>query len=249
VQLTPPHPHPHPPPPPAATAIPWERRRELGIVRAFRDTLVLSIREPTRFYGLIPTEGSIWPALAYGLVFDLIVAAFGFAYSQTLGATEFASSITPMLPQLREVLPEGPELMAKVMTGSAIGSFLMTPISYLFNLTVTTLMAWVGLRLARGLSTSFGRLQRLFAYASWIQIFGLLAITGDVILSTLSFLLVLGFGSYYWLVIVRESQRVDTKRAALASLYGCLVAFAFACFLGVPVVIGLGWLLVSKLGL
>jgi hypothetical protein len=226
-------------------AIPWERRRELGLLRAFRDTVVFSVREPRRFYGLVPEERSPWSALAYGLVFDLVVSLLGFAYTKAVGSAELERSIAPLMPQLREVLPKAPEMITALTSASAIGSLLVTPLSYLFNLFTTTLVTWIGLRLARGLHTSFGRLLRMFAYASWIQLFGLLTLTGDIFLSALSFALVLGFGSYYWLVIVRESQRIDTGRAVMASLYGCLVSLAFGCILGVPLVIGAVWLLWS----
>ena len=238
-----------PPPPRQASdeAIPWERRRELGRLRAFRDTFLLSVREPTRFYALVPAEPSIWGALAYGLTFDVVVALIAFAYHQLVGAADFEASVGPLYPQLRQVLPDAPELITRLMSAAALGSLLMTPITFVFNLCLTTAMTWIGLRLARGLRTSFGRILRMFAYASWIQIFGLLAVPGDVFLSALSFLLVLGFGSYYWLVIVRGSQGIDTRRAMLSSLYGCLIAFAFACLLGLPLLVGLGWLLVSAL--
>jgi hypothetical protein len=237
------------PPPPLADddAIPWERRRELGRLRAFRETFLLSIREPTRFYSLVPAEASIWGALAYALAFDLVVALIELAYHQLVGAADFEASVGPLYPQLRQVLPNAPELLGKVMSASAIGSLLLAPISFLVNLCATTAMTWIGLRLARGLRTSFGRLLRMFAYASWIQLFGLLSVTGDIFLSALSFVLVLGFGSYYWLVVVRGSQGIGARQAMLSSLYGCLVAFAFACLLGIPLLVGVGWLLVSAL--
>jgi len=225
--------------------IPWEHRRELGLWRAFRDTVVLSVREPRRFYGVVPEERSVWSALAYGLVFDLVVSLLGFAYTKVFGGAELERSIAPMMPQLRELVPKAPELIATLLSASAIGSLVVTPLSYFFNLLTTTIMTWIGLRLARGLHTSFGRLLRMFAYASWIQVFGLLALTGDIFLSSISFVLVVGFGSYYWLVIVRESQRIDTGRAMTASLYGCLVTLAFGCVLGVPLVLGAAWLLWS----
>jgi hypothetical protein len=235
-----------PPPQTAALdAIPWERRREVGLWRAFRDTAVLSVREPRRFYGLVPEERSIWPALAYGLVFDVVVSLLAFAYTKAVGSAELEQAIAPMMPQVREIVPKAPEMIATLQSASAIGSLLVTPLSYVFNLFTTTLMTWIGLRLARGLHTSFGRLLRMFAYASWIQVFGVLAVTGDIFLSALSFALVLGFGTYYWLVIVRESQRIDTGRAMMASLYGCLVVAAFGCILGIPLLFGAGWLLWS----
>jgi hypothetical protein len=57
-------------------------------------------------------------------------------------------------------------------------------------------ITWVGLRLARGLRTSFGHIVRLLAYAGWLRLFGLLGMAGDLLLSSLGGLLSLAVGSY-----------------------------------------------------
>ncbi len=228
-------------------SIPWERRRELGVARAFRDTLVLSIREPKRFYGLLPSEASTWPALVYGFTFEAVVAGTTFLHHQLVGAEELDRSLAPLYPQLRQVVPNAPEMIRTLMSASAIGSLCTAPFTYLFKLYVTAFLTWIGLRLARCLHTPFRRIVQLFAYASWIQLIGLLGVTGDLMLSLLSFVALLALGSYYWLVIVRESQRIDTRRAVVASLYGCLVALVVGCVCGVPPMIALAYVLVSIL--
>ena len=220
-------------------SIPWERRRELGVVRAFRETLVCSIREPKRFYGLAPTEDSVWPALAYGFTFELIVAVANFLQHQLFGAAELEDALSPFYPQLEHVVPHAPEMIRTLASVSAIGSLVTAPIAYLFNLYATAFLTWIGLRFAGCLHTPFRRIVQLFAYAGWIQILGLAGVTGDLVMSFLSFVAILGLGSYYWLVVVRESQGIDTGRAVVASLYGLLVACVLGCVFGVPPVVAL----------
>ncbi len=228
-------------------SIPWERRRELGVVRAFRETLVFSIREPTRFYGLVPTEDSVWPALAYGFAFELIIAVASFLHHQLFGAAELEQALSPIYPQLEQVVPHAPEMIRTLTSVSAIGSLVITPITYLFNLYATAFLTWIGLRFARCLHTPFRRIVQLFAYAGWIQILGLADVTGDLMMSFLSFVAILGLGSYYWLVVVRESQGIDTGRAVVVSLYGFLVACVLGCVVGVPPVVGLVYVAASAL--
>lgn len=224
---------------PDAERIPWEERGALGLGRAFVRTLVLSVREPKRFFAIVPRDGSPWPALVFGFLFEIPVALLTFAYQKAIGEPELRETLAGVTPALRGLMPRAPELVERVLGTSALVSLLFSPFTYLFELVVTTAMTWVGLRLTRNLRTSFGSLLRLFAYASSVRIFGLLGVTGDVFLSGLSFLLTLGVGSYFWLVIVRGSQQIDTRRAIYVSLCGGLVAMAFGCVIGVPLIVGL----------
>lgn len=219
--------------------IPWEERSTLGHLRGFSRTLTLSVREPTRFYSLAPRDTSPLAALAYGLAFDLPVALLGFAYQKAIGEAAFRDSLAGVKPALEAAVPRAPELIEKALGASALVSLVLAPVSYVFEVVVTASVTWIGLRLTGNLRTSFGTLVRLFAYASWIRLIGLLGVTGDLFLSAPSSLLMFGLGSYYWLVIVRQSQQIDTRRAIYASLAGGLVALAFACVVGVPAVVAL----------
>jgi hypothetical protein len=216
---------------------PWEARRDLGLGRAFVRTLVLSVREPARFYALVPRDASPLPALVYAAAFDVPVALLTFAYQKAVGEAEFRTTLAGITPALREVMPRAPELIERALGGSALATLLLTPVSSLLELLATATLTWIGLRLTRALRTSFGTLLRLFAYASWIHLFGLLGVTGDVLLSGLSFVLTFGLASYTWLVIVRQSQHTDTRRAVYVSLVGGLVAMAFACVVVLPLLV------------
>lgn len=48
--------------------IPWERRTELGIWRAFWDTVRLSSRSPTRFFRTPPTREGVFGAVAHAVI-------------------------------------------------------------------------------------------------------------------------------------------------------------------------------------
>jgi hypothetical protein len=211
--------------------------------------LVLSVREPNRFYALVPRDASPWPAIAYGLVFEMLVSCASFAYESTVGTAELGSALATIRPQLDAALPGAAALLERLHEDSSLASLLFAPVSYLLELVVTAGVTWVGLRLVRSLRTSFGALVRIFAYASWVRVFGLIGVPDDVLLTCLSSLLAFGFGAYYWVVAVKRSQGIDTQRAVYASLAGGAVAAAVGLVILVPpVVLAVMWT-VSKLDL
>ena len=234
---------------PPILPIPWEDRHGPGLVRAFGRTLVIAARHPAQFYGRCRRAASPLAAIAFGLVFELLVVSLGFVHEKLVGQAELQATLDSYGPALRKAIPQGAELIEGALRGSALASFLCTPVSYVFELLTTTAMTWIGLRLIRKLRTSFAVLLRAFAYASWVRIFGLLGVTGDVFLGALAFLLTLGFGSWAWLAAVKQTQEIDTKSAVYASLLGGLVAFGISCVLVVPPLIVLGVWAVSNVQL
>ena len=97
----------------APERIPWEARGELGLARAFARTFALSVRRPNHFYALLPRDASPWPAIAYGLVFEMIVTLASFAYDRTLGAEELGGALATIEPQLEAVYPGATALLEK----------------------------------------------------------------------------------------------------------------------------------------
>jgi hypothetical protein len=230
----------------APERIPWEARGELGLARAFARTLALSVRQPNRFYALAPRDASPWPAIAYGLVFEMFVALASFAYDQTLGAEEVGGALATITPQLEAVRPGTAALLEQLHSASSVASLFFAPVSYLLELTVTAGVTWIGLRLIGALRTSFGALVRLFAYASWIGLFGLLGVSNDLGLTALGALASFGFGAYTWLVVVKCSQGIDTQRAVHASLAGGLVAIMVGAIVVVPPALALFFWALAK---
>jgi hypothetical protein len=220
--------------------IPWEDRRDLGLARAFGRTLVLAARYPSYLYPRCRQPASPLAAIVFGLSFELLVASLEFLHEKIVGQEELQATLERYGPELRQVLPGGADLVETVLRGSALASFLFTPVSYLIELLATTAVTWIGLRLIRKLRTPFTVLLRAFAYASWVRIFGLLGATGDIILGAIGFLLSFGFGSWAWLAAVKETQQIDTTSAVYASLAGGFVAFALACIVGLPIIVLLG---------
>ncbi len=197
-------------------------------------TLALSVRRPNDFYALAPRDASPWPAIAYGLVFEMVVTLASFAYDRTLGADELGGALATLKPQLEAVRPGAAALLEQLDAATSALSVVFAPVSYLFELAVTAGVTWIGLRLVGSLRTSFGALVRLFAYASWIRLFGLLGVSSDLVLMSLGSLVSFGFGAYTWVVVVKRSQGIDTQRAVYASLAGGLVAVVAGAILFVP---------------
>src|SRR5699024_3127349 len=100
--------------------IPWEERGELGRGRAFVRTLVLSVREPNRFYALPTRDSSLLPALVYGFAFEVPVALLTFAYQKTVAEAELRTTLAGVAPALRDVMPRAPELAERVLGLSAL---------------------------------------------------------------------------------------------------------------------------------
>lgn len=230
-------------------AIPWEERRTIGLWRAFLRTLILTVREPNRFYALPPRVESPLPALLYGFLFEVPVALSTFVYQKAIGEAAFRSTTAGMAPALRELLPQAPELMDQAIFMSAFVSLFLAPVTYVIEVLFTALVTWVGLRITRNRRTSFNVLVQMLSYASWFRLFGLFGITGDVFLSALSFLLIFGFGGYTWLVMLRQTEQIDTLKAVYVSLAGGLVALALGCVVGIPLVVILAMWAISSVQL
>jgi len=227
------------PAPSTTERIPWEARAELGLARAFARTLALSVRRPNRFYALAPCDASPWPAIAYGLVFEMVVTLASFAYDQTFGAEELGDALGAVSSQLEAVRPGAAALLERLHDGSSIASLVFAPASYLLELAVTAGVTWIGLRLTGDLRTSFGVLVRLFAYASWVRLFGLLGVSSDLFLAGLGSLASFGFAAYTWLVVVKRSQGATTERAVYASLAGGVVAVVVGAIVIAPFALAL----------
>jgi hypothetical protein len=209
----------------------------------------MSVQQPSRFYALPPREASPWPAIAYGLTFELAVALASFAYDRTLGADELGGLLGSLGPRLDEMRPGTSALLLQLHDASSFGSLLFAPVGYLIELLLTTGVTWLGLRLTKDLHTSFGVLLRFFAYASWVQLFGLIGITGDIALSSFGWLAGFGVGAWTWIIVVQQSQRIPASRAVLSSLVGGFIALCAGAVVLVPVVVALAIWALAKVQL
>lgn len=211
-----------------------------AVLRWFWDTLVFSVREPTRFYATVPQTTSTWGALLYGLVFEVIVALAELFYA--LGAGDDATK------QALAGLPVPAQLFEALRWGKWLG-LAFAPMSYLLEVYSLAALTWVGLWLTKNLRTSFTLLVRVFALASWVRLLSLLGITGEVILSSLAGLAAFVLTSWYWLIAVRETQQITTGKAVLVSLVGTAVALGVGCFVGVPLMMLLALFGLSQIDL
>ena len=215
--------------------IPWEDRSTLGVKRAFIDTLVMSAREPAKFFGLLPRDQSVWPALFYGFIFAFVAEVPTFIYSYFYGQEDLQETLSTIKDKFSgDIPPRMFAIFGTLIKGSAVMQLLTSPIAYLWDLHVITFLTWLGLRVTGTLKTSYARLLKLFAYASWLQVLGLLTFSGDMIAGIFVFFVTLCLGSYYWLVIVKESQHISTNQAVAVSLMGSLLLVVAMCILCVP---------------
>jgi hypothetical protein len=79
-----------PAPPPAQTVVPrsglaWDRRKELGLVKAFIETLQMTLARPTEAFTAMKREGGFGDPLLYAVIGGTIGVAVGLLYQLGLG--------------------------------------------------------------------------------------------------------------------------------------------------------------------
>lgn len=231
--------------------------RAIGLHRAFARTIVASVRAPNAFYAAVAqSTSSLVLPVAYSVVFDLVVATLTLLYQKALGEDELRATLIPFLPQLGSVIHDAPETLDRFVRIASFGSFAIAPLSGLLELLTTTTVTWIGVRLTLGRATnaaprgpSFTVLLRVFAYASWVRLFGVIGVTGDLVLSSLSALVTIVVASLTWFIAVRASQGLDNRQTILASLWAGVAALALGCFVGLPMIVGLVLWIASKVEL
>jgi hypothetical protein len=78
------------------SGLPWERRHELGLVKAFFDTVIMFLSKPAEAFGMMKTEGGLMDPLFFALIggcagmlvaflFQLVFQSMGFLASRDSG--------------------------------------------------------------------------------------------------------------------------------------------------------------------
>lgn len=91
-----------------ASLIPWLRRRELGVVRAFVQTVSDGLSHPTMFFGRLPSVSQPWAPLLFAVVCTLVFYFPGVFINQTFfqemrqahDMQQIPSSLRPVFDQL-----------------------------------------------------------------------------------------------------------------------------------------------------
>jgi hypothetical protein len=213
----------------APATIPWERRRELGLVRAAMLTVRDVLAAPARFFSQRPRERSIVPALALGMSFYLVYVVAG-AVNDTASVEGWRASLRALrLP--RETIAFLASPWGHVVWVAA--NVIAAPIAFLLAVHVLAALWWVGLRAVRGLRRPYAEIVRALCYAQAVWVVGPLA----VLLSRLGPIgwgFALAFFGWVWVVqwvAVARTQGITYGRALAALAVWLPLALVACCLL------------------
>jgi hypothetical protein len=108
------------------SGLPWEHRQELGLVKAFVDTVVLLVTKPADAFGMMKTEGGLIDPLLFALIGGCIGMVVSFLFQLGFHSLGFAAN--------RGILGMG--------TGMGMGIFGLVVMPIMF---VGWLFIWSGL--------------------------------------------------------------------------------------------------------
>ncbi|MFW5920864.1 MAG: YIP1 family protein [Polyangiales bacterium] len=188
--------------------IPWERRREIGRLRAFWRTTKVAMRTPTRFYRTPPTEeGQLWPVV-YGVL----------AYTAgQLGSYLFMALLVLLGGGIAAAFAPEPEI-GGILFGYfgcwTVGMFplvlLQAPVYALLGILAGAAMSHGTLALFRVPRGSFEQTLRVVAFANAPYILYVVPCVGPLVgLVGVVVLEVIG---------LREVHRLSTDKAVLAAV-------------------------------
>lgn len=166
------------------TPPPWERRAELGLVKAFIEQWKLSMFSPEVFWRGLPAEGSSTDPLLYAWLLGLLqaipsflVQAANFGQVKTAFAT-LGKSVPPMLSEM------SPWTYAALLTFPLLVFF---PVSFYLGAGITHL----GCKLWGAGNKGFGATARVMGYAQspillgWVPMVGAIAVIYLLVLQIL----------------------------------------------------------------
>ncbi len=212
----------------AREVFPWERRRELGLVRALGASLAGVVLRPHAFFGSRSVE-RIGPTRALGLAIAVLSALDG-ALVTLLDLPRLQAEIAadPIARQL------GLEVLAT--REYVLGQLATTPITYVLGTYLTAYFWWLGLKLAGGAKGSFTDTVRALVYVGLLQLPALIIpplslVPGGVGASLSSALTIFFVVVSLSLQIVAMSavHRIERWRAVAAFLVSIVLAATLAC--------------------
>lgn len=203
--------------------VPWERRSELGWLRALIDTIGESLLHPVAFFRKLDPAGPILPAILYAML--LSVAGFvGAAVWQVAFPIPFFGFPPPL--QTGEAAAWSLGLMLSVgLVGLVLTPLFLVVIAAVYHLVLLVL---------GGPSKGYGATLRVIAYSSGPQVFQLVPFCGA--------LLTFGWSMVLLVIGLREVHGIQTGKAVaviLIPLLLCVVVVA-ALFTILLVTVGVG---------
>ncbi|AKF08477.1 YIP1 family protein [Sandaracinus amylolyticus] len=204
--------------------IPWEQRRELGVVRALVRTVAGVITRPHAFFSQRTRERALAPTVALGLLLHLVAAA-----SSTGWNLVFAE-------QTRAQMRADP-VMRQLLWAASDEAFLaqlaVAPLLFFVSTFVAASFWWIALRAVGGLRRPYHVIVRALCYASATAAL-VPIVTPLTFVGPLGGAIGFAFGVWStWIQIVAVSrmQGIEARRGALAFLLWLSLATMFACVL------------------
>jgi len=227
----PPGPGWRPPPPPAAAppggeSAPFVRRKELGFVAAYWETLKRSASEPGAFFRPLRIDQS-----GSAVLFGVVGMTLGAWVSAVYGWAASASWMG-MMRQLMERMPRRGEFDPALIEGLAaragaigfVGQIVAAPLVSLVAIYLFAGIVHLFLLLFRGAGRGFDATLTAVGYAAGLYLFQVLPLCGGLI--ALVWALVVAIAG------IGETQRCGTGKAAAATLAPFLLLVCCACGVG-----------------
>lgn len=221
-------------PPAGEQSAPFARRKELGFVAAYWETLKRAAAEPGTFFRTVRI-GETGSAVLFGVVAmtlgSWVSAIYGWAASASwMGMMRQIVERMPRRGDIDPALIEG--LAARVGAIGFVGQMVAAPLVSLVAIYVFAGIVHVFLLLLRGAGRGFDATLTAVGYAAGLFLFQVLPLCGGLI--ALVWALVVAIAG------IGETQRCGTGKAAAAALAPFALLVCCACGLGVLVAAGIG---------
>ncbi len=184
----------------ALPPVPWDRRRELGLFRAFFSTLVALLRSPRATVEAADPDGRLGDSLLFGA----LAYALGFLPSLAFYGAILGPRLAGLPPAERFQGLSGPALAALAIALLAALGFALL----LGQLVIVACIEWLALRLLGAREASVTRAVRAHAFSAAAFALGLVPLVGPPVATFCA--------AGLRVLAVRRFQRVSLGRAALA---------------------------------
>ncbi len=171
---------------------PWDRRKEIGFLSAFFQTLKLSLLDPQRFFTSLPAQGGYESPIYFGIICNILGGIFNALYLILFQGLIF-SVLIHFIPVALPPLPDlaagaGFHVMLTVMGIFAI------PISAFIDLFIQSAIYQLFLWIVGGNQNGFEATFRVYSFSQGTRIIKIIPFFGSMIARIWQYvLLVIGF--------------------------------------------------------
>ncbi|MFO1519723.1 MAG: YIP1 family protein [bacterium] len=203
--------------PGASAGLDWERRKEIGWVKAFWQTVKASLSDPGRFFDSVSPQGGYESPILYGMACLCIGILFSTLY-QTLFQS-FGFLLRILMHQRTEEVALGAGVYLTIMVAVLITSPIAAFIQLFFHSAIYHLFVMLFGGNKRGYEATF----RAFAYSQGPQLFQVIPFLGSLVAIVWFYILLIqGF---------KKLQGCSTGQAVAAAFVPLLLICALAALL------------------